>query len=188
LREAAGDWRLANHQNQAMCYCKELEDPRANSEPVARDKLWIFMAAQEMAQVGPKMHDEFILQYQLPILKKFGLVAYGCCEDLTHKVDMLRQIPNLRRFSVTPVADPKACAEQIGTDYVISWRPNPSQMICCGFQPDLIRRIVRSAMDAFHANGCHVDITLKDVQTVQGRPENLTRWVEIVRSVTDEYV
>jgi len=33
-----------------------------------------------------------------------------------------------------------------------------------------------------------VDINLKDVQTVQGCPENLRRWVRIVREITDEYV
>ncbi|GAI58840.1 unnamed protein product [marine sediment metagenome] len=49
---------------------------------------------------------------------KFGLVAYGCCEDLTYKVDMLRQIPNLRRIAVPPFADAAKCAEQIGRDYV----------------------------------------------------------------------
>ena len=185
--EAAGDWRLANHSTQAMSYCRELDQPVANSDPVTRDRLWIFMAAQEMAQVGPAMHEEFCLRYQMPIMEKFGLVSYGCCEDLTHKIDMLRQIPHLRRISVTPVADPARCAEQIGTDYVISWRPNPAQMICCGFNPALIRNVVRDAMDAFSAHNCHVDINLKDVQTVQGQPDNLRRWVEIVREITDEY-
>ena len=186
--EAAGDWHLANHSTQAMSYCHELDDPMPNGEPVTRDKLWIYMAAQEMAQVGPDMHDEFVLQYQLPMLREFALVSYGCCEDLTHKIDMLRQIPNLRRVSVTPAANVAACAEQIGTDYIVSWRPNPSQMICCGFDPDLIKRIVRDAMAAFRAHNCHVDIYLQDVQTVQGRPENLQTWVKIVREITDEYV
>ena len=76
--------------------------PAANSEPVKRDQLWLFMAAQEFALISPDMHDEFLLEYQLPILKKFALTAYGCCEDLTQKIDILRRIPNLRRIAVTP--------------------------------------------------------------------------------------
>jgi len=183
--EAAGDWRLVNHSNQAMPYSLELPDPQANSEPVSRKKLWVFMAAQEYTLISPAMHEEFLLRYQLPILERFGLVAYGCCEDLTNKIDMLRQIPNLRRIAVTPVADVARCAEQIGEDYVFSWRPNPSEMICCGFDPDLVRKVIKRGMEA--AKGCHVDITLKDVQTVQGKPENLARWVQVVRSVTDHY-
>lgn len=183
--EAAGDWRLCNHENQAMSYALELPDPRADGRSVRRDRLWVFAAAQEMAQVSPQMHEEFVLDYQLPIIEKFGLVAYGCCEDLTHKIDMLRKVPNLRRIAVTPAADVARCAEQIQDDYVFSWRPNPAQMVCCGFEPDRIRRIVRDAMEA--SRGCHVDITLKDVETVQGEPERLRKWVRIVRDVTEGY-
>ena len=83
------------------------------------------------------------------------------------------------------MADVARCAEQIGQDYVVSWRPNPSQMICCGFDRDLVHSVVTEAMEA--AKGCHVDITLKDVQTVQGRPQDLREWVQLVRSITDEY-
>ncbi len=184
--EAAGDWRLCNHENQAVPYAMELPDPQANSRPVTRHRLWVFCAAQEMAQVSPAMHDEFMLQYQRPIIEQFGLVAYGCCENLTHKIRYLEQIPNLRRIAVTPSADVAACAEQIQDRYVFSWRPNPSEMICCGFDPDHVRQIVREAMEA--AKGCHVDITLKDVQTVQHHPQNLRRWVEVVRDVTKHYV
>lgn len=184
--EDAGDWHLCNHQNQATPYAEDLEDPRANGAPVTRDRLWVFCAAQEMAQVSPAMQDEFILRYQLPILSKFGLTAYGCCEDLTEKIDMLRQIPNLRRIAVTPVADVGRCAEQIGQDYVFSWRPNPAEMICCGYDADHVRKVIREGMEA--CKGCHVDITLKDVQTVQHRPENLREWVTVVRSVSDQYV
>ena len=183
--EAAGDFSLTNHNSQAMTYSRELPDPQPNTHGVKRNQLWAFFAAQEYALVGPRMHEEFLLQYQLPIMEKFGLTAYGCCEDLTHKIDMLRQVPNLRRISVTPVADPARCAEQIGTDYIISWRPNPAEMICCGFYPEKIKRIVREAMEGM--KGCHVDLNLKDVQTVGGRPELLRDWVQIVRGITDQY-
>jgi hypothetical protein len=185
--EEAGDWRLADHENQAMPYALELRDPVANSEPVTRDQLWAFVAAQEMAQVSPAMHDEFILQYQLPIMEAFGLVSYGCCEDLTHKIDMLRQIPNLRRIAVTPFADVRRCAEQIGDIYVMSWRPSPAEMVSVRFDPDHIRTTVRGALDAARANGCHIDITLKDVETVEGHPERIHEWVRIVRDVIEAY-
>ena len=46
-----------------------------------------------------------MLQYQIPLMAPFGLAAYGCCEDLTPKIDLLRQIPNLRRIAVSPMAD-----------------------------------------------------------------------------------
>ena len=183
--EAAGDWSLANHQNQAMPYAKELNDPEPNTHGVSRNQLWVFCAAQEFALVSPRMHEEFMFNYQIPIIEKFGLSAYGCCEDLTHKMPQLRKIPNLRRVAVVPVADVAKSAEEIGDEYVFSWRPNPSDMICCGYDPEHIRKVVREAMEA--SKGCHVDITLKDVQTVGHQPELLQDWVKVVREITDEY-
>jgi hypothetical protein len=183
--EAAGDYSLTSQSNQAMTYCEELEPPSANSGPRERRHLWGFCAAQEFALISPQMHDEFLLQYQLPIIEKFGLTAYGCCEDLTKKVDMLRQVPNLRIIAVTPSADVAKCADQIGRDYVMSWRPNPTDMVCATFNEERIRRIIRDGMEA--SKGCAVTLHLKDVETVQGEPDRLKRWVEIVRSITDEH-
>ena len=184
--EAAGDWGLCAHQNQAMPYAEELLDPVCHVNGVNRRQLWGYMAAQEYNLVSPALHDEFLLQYQLPILKEFGLVAYGCCEDLTRKIKMLRQIPNLRRIAVSPFADVARCAEQIGEAYVLSYRPSPTEMVGYDFDPDRIRTILRRDLLACRANGCHVDITLKDVETVENDPTRVDRWVQITRQVIEE--
>jgi hypothetical protein len=182
--EAAGDWGLCAHQNQAMPYAEELADPAANVNGVKRSQLWGYMAAQEFTVVSAAMHNEFLLQYQLPILKEFGLVAYGCCEDLTRKIDMLRQIPNLRRIGVSPMANVARCAEQIGTDYVFSYRPSPADMVSYGFDTERIGSILRRDLQA--CKKCHTDITLKDVETVQGDPERVRKWVTLTRQIIDE--
>jgi hypothetical protein len=152
---------------------------------VALKQLWWYCAAQEFTLISPAMHDEFMLQYQLPIIKQFGLCAYGCCEDLTRKIDMLRQIPNLRVIAVTPRADVRRCAEQIGRDYVMSWRPNPADMICCTFDEGRIRRIISDGLAA--AGNLHTHIHLKDIETVEGDTTRLARWVKIVRELGDQY-
>ncbi len=182
--EQAGDWNLSCHENQAMPYARELADPAPNSEPVTRAQLWCFCASQETTGVGPAMFDEFMLQHQLPIIAQFGLVAYGCCEDHTHNINVLRQIPRLRRIAVAPCANVARCAEQIGTDYVISYRPSPTDMVGYGFDPHRIRKIVKADLEA--CKGCHVDITLKDVETVQGDPNRIRNWVTLVRQIIDE--
>jgi hypothetical protein len=183
--ESRGDFSLLNHDNQVMSYSEELESPQANGGPRKRNALWAFCAAQEFALVSPSMHEEFLLQYQRPIIEEFGLSAYGCCEDLTEKIPLLRRITNLRRIAVTPSANIRRCAEKIGDDYVISWRPNPALMVCCGFDEDRIRDTVLDALRAF--KGCYVDICLKDVETVEGHPERLTRWVQIVRDTAERF-
>jgi len=182
--EEAGDWGLCAHQNQSMPYAEELEDPAPNHNGIKRSQIWGYMAAQEFALVSPAMHDEFLLQYQIPILSKFGLAAYGCCEDLTRKIDILRQIPNLRRIAVSPFADVAKCAEQIGRDYILSYRPSPTDMVGYGFDPERIRRILKQDLEA--SKHCHVDITLKDVETVESDPDRVRKWVTLTRQVIEE--
>ena len=184
--EAVGDWGLCDHENQAMPYAEELPDPAANSNGVQRSRLWGYQAAQEMALVSPAQHEEFLLCYQKPILANVGLAAYGRCEDLTRKIDMLRQIRNLRRIAVSPFADAPRCAEQIGDKYVLSYRPSPADMVGYGFDEVRIRRILRRDLEACRANDCYVDITLKDVETVQGDTERVRKWVATTRAVVDE--
>jgi hypothetical protein len=181
--EAAGDWGLCAHQNQAMPYALELPDPAPNSNGAKRKQLWGYMAAQEFTLISPAQHGEFLLNYQLPILEKFGLTAYGCCEDLTRKIDMLRKIPNLRRIAVSPFADAAKCAEQIGDKYVLSYRPSPADMVSYGFDPARIEKILRRDLGACRANSCHTDVTLKDVETVERDPRRVKEWVKLTRKI-----
>ena len=114
--EKAGDFNLANQRNQVMCYAPELEPPCPNANGRRRRDIWYHCAAQEMTLISPRMFEEFMLRYQQPIIENFGLAAYGCCENLTDKIHLLRCIRNLRMIAVTPVADVRRCAEQIGAD------------------------------------------------------------------------
>lgn len=153
----------------------------ANSGPRTRKEIWGFCAAQEMALVSPEFHDDFIFRYQKPIYEHFGLVHYGCCENLAKKIDMLRRLPNLRSIAVAPSADVRACAEQIGLDYSISYRPNPTDMVCADWDEDRIRRII--SRDLGFLKGQYVHVSLKDIETVQGDVSRLRRWVGVVRSI-----
>jgi hypothetical protein len=182
--EAAGDIGRTFSRNQAMPYSKELPDPAPNVNGEKREKLWNFTAAQEYTLISPQMHEEFLLNYQMPVMKKFGLVSYGCCEDLTNKIDMLRKIPNLRRIAVSPFADVKKCVEQIGRDYIISYRPNPA-MLGDGYNRENVKRSLRRDFDIL--KGTHFDVTMKDLETVQNAPSRIKEWVDSVRQVTDEY-
>ncbi|MFH1708084.1 MAG: hypothetical protein ABIF71_09215 [Planctomycetota bacterium] len=181
--DAAGHYSLTSGQNQAMTYAETLERPRSNSGPRKRKDIWGFVAAQEFTLISPEFHEEFMLQYQRAIMQDFGLVHYGCCENLTKKIDALRSFKNLRSIAVTPTADVAACAKQIGTDYAVSWRPNPTDMVCAGWDEPRIRRIIGAGLKACRANDCRVHIHLKDVETVQGDPTRMTRWVNIVRDI-----
>jgi len=182
--EAAGHFTLTSGQNQAMPYAGTLEPPRPNSGPRRRQDIWGFAAAQEFTLISPEFHEEFLFQYQKPIYEQFGLVHYGCCEDLGRKIAMLRQLQNLRSIAVTPVANVATCAAQIGTDYAISWRPNPTDMVCYGYNEDRVRRIISTGLLA--CQGGYPHIHLKDIETVEDDVTRLTRWVKLVREVAKQ--
>ena len=181
--ERAGDFTWLSHENQSMPYIKGLPGPNAGPVTTDRSHLWTFYAAQEYALISPEHHKEFLLDYQIPIIEKFAYSSYGCCEDLTKKIDMLREIKNLRRIAVSPFANTRSCAEQIGKDYIASWRPDPASTVCLGFDEGNIRKIIRNARKDFEQNNCLFDICLKDVQTVQN---DYGRLIEFTRIVRDE--
>ena len=183
--EQNGNFSLFNNQNQAMPYAMELAMPDSKTTNVRLNEIWGFMSSQEFTTFSPAMFDEFMLSYQKPIMEKYGLTAYGCCEDLTKKIDVLKKIKNLRRIAVSPFANVRECAERIGKDYVVSYRPNPS-MIAMGLDEAYVKDVLRKDFAAFKDNGSIFDVTLKDVETIAGKPANMLRWVELVREVDTE--
>ena len=75
---------------------------------------WGFCESQETSTISPRMFAEFILPYQLPILERFGLNCYGCCEPLDNRWKFVETIPNLRRVSISPWANLSQMAERLG--------------------------------------------------------------------------
>ena len=185
--ERLGDFKPFNSFNQSVPYAAGLRDPVFSQESVRRKDIWCFIAAQEFTTFGSDMFEEFILRYQIPIMEKFGLVAYGCCEDLTNDIKYLKKINNLRRISVTPFANIEKCADQIGSDYVISWRPSPSEMVAFGFDEASARKRIRDCFNIFKKNNCVFDVCLKDIETLNGKPESLFNFIRVVNEEIENF-
>lgn len=142
--------------------------------------LWGLGESQEFVGVGPEHFDEFALQYQLPLLRRFGLVCYGCCEGLDRKFDLiLGNIPNLRRVSVSPWCDRQVAAEKLGDRYIYSWKPNPT--VICRPDPDWREVEELTAQTLRMARGCRIEMVMKDTHTVHGDTSRFRKWVEISR-------
>ena len=82
--------------------------------------------SQDTKDLAPELFNEFVLQYQKPVMSRFGLVCYGCCEPISERWDYLKDIPNIRRVSVSPTCDRVKMAEALQDKYVYSCRPDPS--------------------------------------------------------------
>ena len=143
--------------------------------------------SQETVGVGPAQFEEFVLQYQLPLLERFGLVDYGCCEPLDQKLDLLlREIPHLRWVSVSPWANRELCAQKLDKRYVYVYKPNPARI--CAPQPDWqgaereIRETIRMA------RGCPMHIVMKDTHTFCNEPARITEWCRMAARVVRDAV
>jgi hypothetical protein len=91
--------------------------------------------SQETVGISPDMFAEFVLPYQLPILEKFGLNCYGCCEAVHERWKYISRVPRLRRVSVSPWCDQQAMAGYLKREYVFSRKPNPSY-VCAFFNEE----------------------------------------------------
>lgn len=147
---------------------------------------WLRAMAQPFASVSPKMHDEFDIQYLIPLAERFAYVYYGCCEQLSDRLDVIKKIPNLRKVGVSPWSDAEASAEQLGNNYVFSRKPNPA-FVQGTFDADAVYRETEKTVKACVKYGCPCDFSLKDISSVGGKPENLALWADTVRSVLNQY-
>jgi hypothetical protein len=158
---------------------QELAPPLSGGDPVHLSDLWGFAESQETVGVSPQMFGEFVLPYQVPLLEKFGLNYYGCCEQLEHRIDLvLRHVPRLRRVSVAPQANQRVLAEKLGPKYIFTRKANPVP-VCVEFSEPAVRRDLRATLD-LPIQG-PLEIILKDTHTVQNEPWRIGRWVEIAR-------
>jgi len=147
---------------------------------VTRKNLWGRGTAQMFASVSPKMHDEFEIEYAKEFFEGFGLVYYGCCEPLHDKIDIVKKLPNLRKISVTPWANVRKCAEQMGRDYVLARKPNPASVAVPVLDEELLRKDTLETLTICRENGTPCDFVLKDISGVHYNPMNLTRWEQVV--------
>lgn len=154
--------------------------PAAGFEGHARLRdLWCLAESQETVGVSPAMFAEFVLPYQLPIISRFGLTCYGCCEPLDKRWTHVKTIPNLRRVSVSPWSDRAVMAANLQDKYIYSMKPNPADLAMGSFDEDRIRRQLREALEI--TRSCRVEVIMKDCNTICNDPKRVTNWTRIAQ-------
>lgn len=141
--------------------------------------MWGFAESQETVGVSPGMFAEFVFPYQLPLLERFGLNCYGCCEPLDRRWPIVERVPHLRRVSISPWSDKAKMAELLGDRYIYSMKPRPADLAWDAFDEEYIRAGLRQDMAA--TRGCRVEVIMKDNHTIRNDPRRVVRWVQIAR-------
>jgi len=152
------------------------------AKPQAKD-IWAYGLAQMLGTVSPDMYKEFEIDPCTPLLERYGLIYYGCCEPLNGKIDVISKIKNIRKLSVSPWANEEILGEEIGSAYVFSNKPNPALLAEVGFDDDLIRAKLTKTVGICKKNGCPLEFIQKDISTLRHQPERLWKWVKIAKEV-----
>ncbi|MDO8587441.1 MAG: hypothetical protein Q7T82_10405 [Armatimonadota bacterium] len=160
-------------------YTDELPRSDFDGKRVHPRDMWGFCESQETVGISAWMFEEFVFQYQLPILERFGLNCYGCCEPLDKRWHVVKKVPRLRRVSVSAWADVSDMAEKLGDRYIFSWKPNPADIALPQIDKDRIRKDMRRAVEI--TRGRRVEVIMKDNHTIGGNPQNVIDWCRIAR-------
>jgi hypothetical protein len=166
-------------------YTKQLPGDDLDPQYIRPHNMWGCSNAQIFSEVSPQMHWEFAVEHDLRWLQRWGMTYYGCCEPLDRKIELLRRIPNLRKISTSPWCNTQRIVEQIGADYVISRKPSPAILAESDWQPDRARKDLVEFLE--QADGCHVELIMKDISTVRYQPQRLWQWAEIATEVAEQF-
>ena len=152
--------------------------PKVNGE-VHCQNMWGFAESQETVSVSPEMYAEFVFPYEQPILERFGINCYGCCEPLHARWETVRQHHGLRRVSVSPWADVNKMAAQLSDRYVFSYKPAPADLALPTLDEARLRSSLRQVLEA--TRDCRVELIMKDNHTLGGHSEHAPRWCRMAK-------
>ena len=158
---------------------KELEKFRYSAK-----NTWACGMAQIFSMVSPECHLEFEIEYQKKYYSRFGLGYYGCCEPLDKKIHIIRQLPNVRKISMSPWVDMETGAEAMNGDYVFSRKPSPAFLANDeAWDTEAVRKDLEDActISDKYSNPC--ELILKDITTLGGKPTRLWEWAKIAAEV-----
>ena len=177
--------------NREECYngghshTDELPGPGFDGEHVRAKDLWGHSTAQAAVSISPDMHGEFVTQYEVQYLKETGLNAIACCETVDQKMHLFRQIPKLRRISVSTFNDFEKAATEIGTDYIYSFKPRADTIAQDEWVPEQDAKYIDGVLTM--SKGCRVEIVNQEMITCRGEAERIIDWCNLARAAADRH-
>ncbi|MBR4292934.1 MAG: hypothetical protein IKT54_04915 [Clostridia bacterium] len=160
----------------------------SEGEITSTNQLWGFLESQETTAVSPDMYGEFVYPYFDRMVKRFGLLSYGCCERVDNIwEDYLSKWDNLRKLSVSPFNNENLVGEYLrGTRVVYYSKPRAEYVTNPGpLDEDAIRRCFRDISLA--SSGCMLEVAQREVGTIFGDYERGRRYVQLAKEAISEY-
>ena len=178
---------IANQCHCSYIYTDELLPECGQGKGPISQNGWAFGLAQLFTSVSPKVTEEFELPYITRMAEYFGMIYYGCCDRLDDRLDIIKKIPNLKKISCSPWSNRKIFAEEIGNKFIMSNKPTPAFIANDYVDWNDVRTDLQYTVDLAKANNVNLELILKDISTVNSKPERLTKWAEIAMEVVQNY-
>jgi len=178
-REAAGFAcdRSSRHLHSPWDEWPDGEQPRL-------DHCWGYLHAQSAASYGPATYREFVQPYNARIAELFGKVYYHGCEDLTRKAEIIRDLPNLRQFHVSPWSRVAPIADALPEHVALEVHSHPTNVLFLWGEREMREELRRLAGEA----GEHLfNLKLCDIQTLnRDGGQALMTWARVAKEVAAE--
>jgi hypothetical protein len=116
-----------------------------------------------------------------------GLLYYGCCEPAHPFWEDIRQLPHLKKVSISRWCDQQFMGEALrGTELVFSRKPDPNYLsVDQRLDEEAWATHIRETLEATH--GVFVEFIVRDVYTVHGNLKNARHAVEIARQEIERH-
>ncbi len=160
-------------------HCAHLAADFAQRGPRLEDE-WAYLSAQTSAGLGLAQYAAFVHPYTTREAELFtgSTVYYHGCECLDEKLEVLAELPNLRRFHVSPWSSIEKARDRFQGRVVLEVHDHPGKVFF-GASEDDIRRGLRKLIE--QADGHPMDFNISDIHSFDGRPELLTAWARIAQ-------
>ena len=169
---------------ESFAFNSELPEDRAET---CAD-VWGFLESQETTAVSPETFGEFVFPYQDRLVKRYGLLSYGCCERVDAIwPDYLSKWENLRKLSVSPFNQEPLVGEYLrGSNVVYYSKPRAEYVTNPGpMDEGALREYFRGVFEA--ASGCLLEVAQREVGTIYGDFQRGKDYVRIARECVEEY-
>jgi hypothetical protein len=148
---------------------------------------WPYVSAQTSSGLGPDMYREFVHNYNVKLAEPFinKTVYYHGCECLDQKVEIIKELPNLRRHHVSPWSSVEKAVEVLQGKVIMEVHSHPGKVFF-GWNEDDMRKEIRGLIEK--AQGHPMDLNLSDIHSVNGNPKTLGIWAKVARKECERYL
>lgn len=177
--------RFSSVRQESFAFTDELP---ADGSITSTQQVWGFLESQETTAVSPEMYGEFVYQYQERLVKRFGLLSYGCCERVDALWEnYLSKWKNLRKLSVSPFNNEEQIGEYLrGSRVVYYSKPRAEYVTNVGsLDEDAVRKCFKKIAEA--SCGCLLEVAQREVGTIFGDFERGRRYVELAKESIERY-